>query len=137
MACLHTLLFNLNGLGHPEILLKRIREGDDKALFNFAKVDKTIVTHKYARRRIRLAQISGDHKFLRRLGNAIAYDPRKRPFKFHRRNYFMGMIAILATEHLTINEVDEILREACDHVEPDLDTLRKAWNRAGLHKIAP
>ena len=80
LACLHTLLFNLNGLAHPEILLKRIREGDDKALFNFVKVDKTIVSHKYARRRIRMAQITGDHGFLQRLGKAIAYNHRKARF---------------------------------------------------------
>ncbi|MDA2934801.1 hypothetical protein MYX82_10735 [Acidobacteria bacterium AH-259-D05] len=137
MAFQTTVLFYMNGLEHPEVLFRKIRQGDALALFDFTKVDKTIVTHKYARERIRVAQISGDGEFFKRLGNALKHDPWKQPSKIHRRNYFLRFIAHLAIEHLTIPEVLQILEEACGIYEYDAQTVGKAWNRAGLHEIIP
>ena len=81
LAIQHAVLFFMNGLKHPEDLLKNIRDGDDQALFDFAKVDKTIIRRRYARKRIRMAQNSSDPQFFTKLGNALKWDPRSRPLK--------------------------------------------------------
>ena len=135
LATQHAVLFHMNGLKHPEDLLKDIRDGEDQALFDFAKVDKTIISHRYVRERIRLAQISGDSDFFKMLGNALQWDPRSRPLKVNKRNFLLKIIALCATEHLTMNEVCDILEQVCGIFEEDIETVRKAWTRAGLHEV--
>ncbi len=137
LATQHAVLFHMNGLKHPEDLLKNIRDGDDQALFDFAKVDKTIISHRYVRERIRMAQISGDSEFFKKLGSALKWDPRNRPLKVNKRNFLLKIIALCATEHLTMNEVCDILDHVCGIFEEDIETVRKAWTRAGLHELLP
>ena len=137
LAFQYSVLFTMNGLMHPSELLREIRDGNDKALFDFAKVDKTIIVHRYVEKRIRIAQVSGDSEFFRKLGNALRWDPRKRPVKVHKRNFLLKFIAIYATEHLTMEEVCDILDKVCGIYELDVETVRKAWDRAGLNKVLP
>ena len=137
LAVQYAVLFIMNGLEHPDGLLRRIRDGDDKALFDFAKVDKTIITHRYVEKRIRVAQVSGDSEFFRKLGNSLRWDPRKRPLKIHKRNFLLKCIAIFATEHLTMEEACDILDKVCGIYEEDVETVRKVWDRAGLNKVLP
>ena len=127
----------MNGLKHPADLLKNIRDGDDQALVDFAKVDKTIITHRYARERIRIAQISGDSAFFKKLCNALKWDQRTRPLKINKRNFLLKIIALCATERLTMNEVCDILEHVCGVFEDDVETVRKAWTRAGFHELLP
>ena len=135
LAFQYSVLFIMNGLKHPSDLLREIRDGNDKALFDFAKVDKAIIAHRYVEKRIRIAQVSGDSEFFRKLGNALRWDPRKRPLKVHKRNFLLKFIAIYATEHLTMEEVCDILDKVCGIYELDVETVRKAWDRAGLNKL--
>ena len=137
LAFQYSVLFTMNGLRHPSELLREIRDGNDEALFDFAKVDKTIIAHRYVEKRIQIAQISGDSEFFRKLGNALKWDPRKRPVKVHKRNFLLKLIAIYAVEHLTMEEVCDILDKVCGIYELDVETVRKAWDRAGLNKGFP
>ncbi len=137
LATQHAVLFHMNGLKHPADLMRDIRDGDDQALFDFAKVDKTIISHRYARKRIRMAQISGDPEFFKKLGNALKWDPRSRPLKVNKRNFLLKIIALCATERLTMNEVCDILEHVCGVFEEDVETVRKAWTRAGFHELLP
>ena len=129
----HAILFRVNGLDHPRELLAKIKHGDEQALFDFARVDKAIIGHKYVQDRIRVAQLTGDVEFFKKLANSLRHDPRN--FKVAQRGYFLEIIAKLAVEYLSIKNVCLILEEACGIFVEDVETVRKAWNRAGLNKI--
>ena len=49
----------------------------------------------------------------------------------------MKIIALCATERLTMNEVCDILEHVCGIFEEDVETVRKAWTRAGFHELLP
>jgi len=75
--------------------------------------------------------------FGKKLGNALRWDPRSRPLKVNKRNFLLKIIALCATERLTMNEVCDILYHVCGIFEADVETVRKAWTRAGLHEMLP
>ncbi len=126
-----TLRFVMLGLGQPSALLRRIECGEDEAIFDFARVDRTILNHPAVQKRIRAATLSGDKEFFRKLARSLQFDSTRFPPERLRQTYLTA-IALFAREKPTINE----LLVALDHVfglYDYPDTVRRAWNRLGLH----
>jgi len=66
----------VNGASLKE-LFKKAKSGDDDALYDLIKVDKTLFAHEWVRERINKAAYIGDGNFFELLGKAVADDPLK------------------------------------------------------------
>lgn len=115
-------------------LWSRARAGDDEALFQVARIDKSVLTEPWACARLRARQLRGDREFFTRLGAAVAAKPlrdvKKVPveavllvarFWDEFRGQYESILEFLQREHV---------------VRPSMtpEDLRKALRRAGLEK---
>ena len=69
---IYSLLSSIVYKETPTSLLNKFLNGDDQALFRAISINKTVLYYKEVKERILKAQFTGDNKFFRGLGNAIA-----------------------------------------------------------------
>lgn len=129
-------LFVLNNLPHPFQLFQRIQKADREALLDFAKVDKSILATGLAQPFICRAQLAGDMDFFEKLAKSLAFDPRALRRGNVKLYYLLLNISGLAIKKLSMPEICDILETVCQFEFEDVETVRKFWNRHGLHRYS-
>ena len=115
------------------VLLMKAKNGDRDSILKLIQVDKSLLEASWSMREIRLAQLSGDHKYFKALAKVL----KRETYATKKRNYNLSLILVFFWEPgLNKLSTDEI----CDLVT-DLgifngssDTLYKEIKRLNLRK---
>jgi hypothetical protein len=114
----------------PE-LLKNIKKGDDKSLFNAVTIDKTLVSSELAGKRLGQAQAAGDNKFLNKMGKKIAKRPLESVAKYGRTYAVLEFFWYMELYKLNNQELYYFLK-SCDLKLPE---FQDAFDRFLLRHI--
>jgi predicted nucleic acid-binding protein len=101
-----------------EELKNKIFEGDDKSIIKAVSIDKTILYLDEVKNRITEAQLTGDNKFLGKLGRAIASNPLKNPAQHGKTYSILKMFWFHGLYKLTNAELHDFLT-SCGLVPPN------------------
>lgn len=133
--CMHyrTVAMINTGVAIDE-LYDKARSGDDNALLELVRIDKSLVTEDWLSERIRRKQVVGDWEFFKRLGRAMGKEPTKCEPSYFRVVMLTHMFWD-EFQKFTIEELNEFyVEKGLLPKASDPSNLHKALYRAGLKK---
>lgn len=98
-------------------LFANFLNGDDKSLFKAVTVDKSFLFHDAVKDRILKAQLTGDERFFKDLGKAIADSPLKRIGQHSKTYFVLSFCWLMGLYKLNSQELYSFL-ESCGIIPP-------------------
>ncbi len=129
MASVNDTISMLVNKKHMATLVEEAKKGEDEALFKAVRVDKTLLDAKWVRRKIRIAQYTGEHIFFKQLGDAIKKPPLEHDMEHTQSFLVLAYFWKLGLCRLTNPELMELLLSSGVRVQDDPSTFRKFVDR--------
>ena len=132
---LNSLLSQIAFQNTIEELLEKGSEGDDESLFRAVRIDKTIVNNDILKHRIARANSSAEVRFLKRLGNNLAYNPLEKEAMYYEAYIVLRTFWKAGLILLKPKEMDNFLT-ACGIRHPsNPDTMKRTIIVRHIHPI--
>jgi len=92
-------------------LIEEVRQGNDNALFNAVRIDRTMVACPTIVHRISIAEMQGDNKFFLRLKSALKGPSRKHWVGLEELRFMMHTIVDTGADQLTGENIEQLFVE--------------------------
>lgn len=106
-------------IAFKDTLNELLTKGDDKSLLKAIRIDKTSIYSEAVKNRLMKAQLSGDNKFLNKLGNAIKANPLQKEDGNHETYIILRQFWPAGLYRLKHETLYYFLKDDCGLIPPD------------------
>ncbi len=107
-------------------LIEQAKAGDEKSLFNAIRIDRSVATCEFAKRRISIAQVQEDETFFKKLRNALEHPPKKQYQAYDDIRYLLAALGEFGElDKLKPKQLHKLFHTELGLYRDDLSSFRK------------